>query len=181
MVDLRAVLDMLDRAVVLTDPDGLIVVWSRAAERLYGWSEHGDAISVTVSCAGHPMPVHVSRAGSTRVGAPGTLLGVFDDIVGRPTTITLAPGDVLVFHTDGATDVAPPHDPDDAEWTLLVSEAVRNGADAEDMADRIHAGIESILPFSSAVTTSRCSSSSPASARTDRSVSQHTSHRAAAV
>ena len=109
----------------------------------------GDAISVTVSCAGHPMPVHVSRAGSTRVGAPGTLLGAFDDIVVRPVTITLAPGDVLVFHTDGATDVPPPHDLDEAQWTRLVSEAVRNGADAEDMADRIHARIESILPFSS--------------------------------
>ena len=40
MVDLRAVLDMFDRAVVVTDPDGLIVLWSRAADRLYGWSEH---------------------------------------------------------------------------------------------------------------------------------------------
>ena len=38
-LDLRAVLDSLARAVVVTDPDGLIVLWNQAAERLYGWSE----------------------------------------------------------------------------------------------------------------------------------------------
>ncbi len=108
-----------------------------------------DAISVTVSCAGHPLPVHVSQAGSTLVGAPGTLLGVFDDIVVRPVTVPLGPGDVLVFHTDGATDVPPPDDLDEAQWVDLVSAAVRGGVDAEDIADRVHAGIESILPFAS--------------------------------
>ncbi len=109
----------------------------------------GVAINVTVSCAGHPLPVHVSRANATRVGTPGTLLGAYDDIVVRPTTIALAPGDVLVFHTDGATDVPPPHGLDESQWTLLVSDAVRSGAGAQDIADRIHDGIESILPFAS--------------------------------
>ena len=35
----RAVLDALGRAVIVTRPDGKIVLWNRAAEELYGWSE----------------------------------------------------------------------------------------------------------------------------------------------
>ena len=38
-VDQRAVLDTLARAVVVTDPDGRIVLWNRASEGLYGWKE----------------------------------------------------------------------------------------------------------------------------------------------
>ncbi len=39
-ISCRAVLDELVRAIVVTDPSGRIVLWSRAAERLYGWAEH---------------------------------------------------------------------------------------------------------------------------------------------
>jgi PAS domain S-box-containing protein len=39
-MDVRGVLDTLVRAVVVTDPDGRIVLWNRAAEDLYGWAEH---------------------------------------------------------------------------------------------------------------------------------------------
>ena len=39
-VDARSVLDALVRAVVVTDPDGQIVLWNRSAEELYGWAEH---------------------------------------------------------------------------------------------------------------------------------------------
>ncbi len=35
----RAVLDALNRAVVVTGPDGEIMLWNRAAEDLYGWPE----------------------------------------------------------------------------------------------------------------------------------------------
>jgi PAS domain S-box-containing protein len=36
----RAVLDALIRAVIVTRPNGEIVLWNRAAEELYGWAEH---------------------------------------------------------------------------------------------------------------------------------------------
>jgi len=39
-VDARAVLDALVRAVVVTDPDGYILLWNRSAEELYGWADH---------------------------------------------------------------------------------------------------------------------------------------------
>ncbi|MDQ1435475.1 MAG: hypothetical protein QOF59_2291 [Actinomycetota bacterium] len=35
----RAVIDALPRAVIVTTPDGRIVLWNRAAELLYGWAE----------------------------------------------------------------------------------------------------------------------------------------------
>ena len=35
-----SVLDALVRAVVVTDPDGQILLWNRSAEELYGWAEH---------------------------------------------------------------------------------------------------------------------------------------------
>jgi PAS domain S-box-containing protein len=39
----RAVLDALRRAIVVTQPDGEVVFWNRAAEQLYGWAE-GDVL-----------------------------------------------------------------------------------------------------------------------------------------
>ena len=39
LVDTRAVIDSLPRAVVVSDPDGRILLWSQGAERLYGWEE----------------------------------------------------------------------------------------------------------------------------------------------
>lgn len=35
----REVIDALPDAVVVTDPNGQIVLWSAVAEALYGWSE----------------------------------------------------------------------------------------------------------------------------------------------
>ncbi|MEO6652188.1 MAG: SpoIIE family protein phosphatase [Ilumatobacteraceae bacterium] len=108
-----------------------------------------DRREVTVSCGGHPLPVLVSGSGSRFVGAPGTLLGAIDDIVVNPSTLALAAGDVMVFHTDGATDLPPPHDLDEAHWLELVSDAARDGGTADDIADRIQTKLEAILPFRS--------------------------------
>ena len=38
-IDAREVVDALPRAVVVSDPDGQILLWSEGAERLYGWTE----------------------------------------------------------------------------------------------------------------------------------------------
>ena len=106
-----------------------------------------DDVTLTVACGGHPSPVHVGPDGATALGEPGTLLGPFDHIDIHPIVVTLAPGDVVVFHTDGATDVPPPHDLDDEDWTNLVARAVQPGGTAEDIADRIQESLEAILPF----------------------------------
>jgi serine phosphatase RsbU (regulator of sigma subunit) len=59
----------------------------------------------TVACAGHPMPF-VLRPGQPprALGRPGTLGGAFPEGQTCDDTATLAPGDTLLFYTDGVTD-----------------------------------------------------------------------------
>ncbi len=55
--DVRArslLLDQVDAAVIATDLDGVVRLWSRAAERLYGWSA-GEAIGRPIYQLVHPM------------------------------------------------------------------------------------------------------------------------------
>lgn len=60
---------------------------------------------VTISCAGHPRPIVVRRAGWIDVrGMPGMLLGLFDEPDLAVDRVGLGPGDVLVFCTDGITE-----------------------------------------------------------------------------
>jgi sigma-B regulation protein RsbU (phosphoserine phosphatase) len=62
-------------------------------------------LTVRLSAAGHPLPVLVTAAGTASfVGSYGSLLGVFDDITVTELELTLAPGDALVFYTDGVTE-----------------------------------------------------------------------------
>jgi sigma-B regulation protein RsbU (phosphoserine phosphatase) len=62
-------------------------------------------LTVCLSAAGHPPPVLVTAAGRVSlVGTNGSLLGVFADIDVWGDELLLAPGDALVFYTDGVTE-----------------------------------------------------------------------------
>jgi serine phosphatase RsbU (regulator of sigma subunit) len=65
---------------------------------------------VTVACGGHPLPF-VRRADGTvtRMGRPGTLLGVIEDVELVDHTDVLDPGDVLVLVTDGILEARDQH------------------------------------------------------------------------
>ncbi len=106
------------------------------------------AVELTVAYGGHPLATHLGHTSST-IGLPGTLLGAMDNVDNRPTAVTLSAGDVVVFHTDGATDLPPPYDLDQTGWTNLVSAAARPGGTANDIAHRIQHALEAILPFES--------------------------------
>jgi sigma-B regulation protein RsbU (phosphoserine phosphatase) len=56
--------------------------------------------------AGHNPPLWFSAAGGSteRLDADGIVLGVLDDIELEEERIDVAPGDVLVFYTDGVTE-----------------------------------------------------------------------------
>jgi PAS domain S-box-containing protein len=58
-----------------------------------------------LTSAGHPLPV-LSRAGHapTTIGPPGLLLGMTGGARWEESEIELAPGDTLLFYTDGVTD-----------------------------------------------------------------------------
>ena len=96
----RRVLTMLNQALLRQDVERFCtVLFARV---------HPDvqrAARVTLSSAGHPLPLRVSRSGrAAAVGRAGDLLGVFDRPVLHDTTVELRPTEFLVFYTDGVTE-----------------------------------------------------------------------------
>lgn len=87
---------------------------------------------VSSCCAGHPLPLHVTREGVVgSIGRAGTVLGVLDQLELSETVTDLASGDALVVYTDGVTEARAPSGAFFGESRLLarVASANRNGED----------------------------------------------------
>jgi serine phosphatase RsbU (regulator of sigma subunit) len=68
-------------------------------------SREGDLLHVSVYLAGHDRPLLVRQDGTlTTIGEWGTALGLLEEVTCPVATVTLEPGDSLVFYTDGVTD-----------------------------------------------------------------------------
>lgn len=93
--------------------------------------------------AGHPLPVRW-RAGSgvEHLGEHGTLLGVYETIRTTTTETLLEVGDVVVVHTDGITDLPPPHGLDDEGLLALVDEAATSAPGVAGIAGHIRASVD---------------------------------------
>lgn len=64
-----------------------------------------EGVVADVACGGHPVPIVVRADGSVEAsGAPGTLLGVFNEVKLTTVSTTLRPGDALVAVTDGVLE-----------------------------------------------------------------------------
>jgi len=64
-----------------------------------------NGVRITVCRGGHPSPLVVRADGTVEpVGAPGSLIGLFPEIRLWEETTQLAPGDSIVFYTDGVTE-----------------------------------------------------------------------------
>jgi len=62
-------------------------------------------LDVTLHLAGHDQPVLVRADGTTElVGQCGTALGLLDAVRSPGVRLPLAPGDALIFYTDGVTE-----------------------------------------------------------------------------
>jgi PAS domain S-box-containing protein len=97
---------------------------------------------------GHPLPIVVAADGSaTTVGRPGTLLGVLREIQTTAGEILLHPGDTLILHTDGVTDVRPPYELDPESVMSMAIEAADVGRTADDIATRLGMAIHRVLPI----------------------------------
>jgi PAS domain S-box-containing protein len=60
---------------------------------------------LTITLAGHPQPLVVSRDGeATRVGRPGTLLGIIDPLKLQECEVHLDADQTLLLYTDGVTE-----------------------------------------------------------------------------
>ncbi len=60
--------------------------------------------SVRLANAGHPPPLLVREGQVTSLDAPGTLLGIYQDVEITEVAIELRPGDMMVLYTDGVTE-----------------------------------------------------------------------------
>ncbi|WP_234352062.1 MULTISPECIES: PP2C family protein-serine/threonine phosphatase [unclassified Streptomyces] len=95
-------------------------------------------LSGTIALAGHP-PALLRRADGTveSLGTPGTLLGIMNTLTLTDVSFHLAPGDLLLLYTDGATEARPRPGtaPEDAqaifgEEDLALALAASRGMDA---------------------------------------------------
>lgn len=93
---------------------------------------------MVVSCGGHPLPILLHQDGTVDVtDCRGTLLGMADSVRLVDETVTLGPGDTLIFYTDGVTEVR------DAQHRMFdddgLVEVVRScaGQTPEGIADRV--------------------------------------------
>jgi PAS domain S-box-containing protein len=85
-----------------------------------------DTVHADVACGGHHPPFVLRAGGQVEsAGLPGTLLGVFDEVVVRPTSVDLGPGDAVVLLTDGVLEARDQHgvqlDPEGVERVLVDS------------------------------------------------------------
>jgi phosphoserine phosphatase RsbU/P len=94
------------------------------------------AARLTVASGGHPLPFVLRRKGKIEtIGAPGSLLGVFEDVSIEDRSTVLKPGDLAVFFTDGLVDVRHPIPLDDGALRALVQACA--GCGAQETVDRI--------------------------------------------
>ncbi|WP_229398809.1 SpoIIE family protein phosphatase [Micromonospora okii] len=65
----------------------------------------GGRLDVSLHLAGHDRPVLLRAGdGASFVGVGGTALGLLDSITSPTAEVALAPGDSLIFYTDGVTE-----------------------------------------------------------------------------
>ena len=96
---------------------------------------------LTLSCAGHPLPLLLSADGDVRrIGKPGMVVGLFEDPDLHDAAEQLAPGDALVLYTDGLLEARSPDGRFDAELVenALVAAA---GKSAEEIAASIERAV----------------------------------------
>lgn len=63
------------------------------------------SVTLTVAAAGHPLPRLIDPSGAVKeVGRYGTLLGAYEPAAQYEDSVSLEPGDAVVFFTDGVTE-----------------------------------------------------------------------------
>jgi len=99
-------------------------------------------VKVTICRGGHPAPVLLEAGGSVRrIGEPGRAIGVFEDPQLTEQETRLAPGDTLVFYTDGVIEARAPDGSFFGEERLLCLLGSCSGLDASTIAGRIESAV----------------------------------------
>ena len=99
-------------------------------------------VRVSLSLGGHPALVLLEARGRTRrIGEPGRALGVFEDPGLTHQEAHLAPGDALVFYTDGVIEARSPDGAFFGEERLLSLLRACAGCDASTLAAHIEGAV----------------------------------------
>ncbi|MFI1536014.1 SpoIIE family protein phosphatase [Streptomyces anandii] len=112
---------------------------TRFLSLLYGELAPFDGgVRCTLACAGHPLPLVLTRDGDVHtVARPQTLLGVIEDETYTCDTFELRPGDTLLCVTDGVTERRSGSRQFDDGDGLATALAGCAGLHAEPIAERI--------------------------------------------
>jgi serine phosphatase RsbU (regulator of sigma subunit) len=105
---------------------------------------NGYGARVTISSGGHPLPSVLRRDGSIEAaGAPGSIIGVFEDAAFADRVVDLRHDDALVLYTDGVTDACRD---DEAFGERRLEDVLARlaGADAQRIADGV---IDAVTDF----------------------------------
>jgi sigma-B regulation protein RsbU (phosphoserine phosphatase) len=105
---------------------------------------HPPSGRVRIASAGHEPPLLIPADGGpiASIGDAGVLMGAFATVQPPETELVLAPGDVLVFYTDGVTDAVSPDGGRFGDGRLLaVLEAARGGS-ADDVVAAIRVAVD---------------------------------------
>jgi len=105
---------------------------------------HKDRWLLTVTAAGHPLPILSTAHGTSSFGQPGSIVGFFDRVTTRTEQTELVTGDVLLLYTDGLTDLPPPFGIDPEQLADLVHEHRNRSAD--DIALALRTSLEDRVP-----------------------------------
>ena len=101
-----------------------------------------------VTAGGHPLPILRRSDGSNELlGRPGMLLGAFAESESTTCSTQLVVGDAVVLHTDGVTDLPPPHDLAPAAMQAMAASAAASSDSADGIASALGASISDILPL----------------------------------
>ena len=126
------VLQVLNDTLLIDDADPRFctLIYSRL-------SRFGSAFRLTVASGGHPLPQVVRRHGAIeRLGSFGSLVGCLAEVDFTDATVTLRPGDAVVFYTDGLTEARIGHDMLGVEGISDVLEKCR-GLSAATITDQL--------------------------------------------
>jgi serine phosphatase RsbU (regulator of sigma subunit) len=108
-----------------------------------GNKAHGARI--TVSRGGHPPPFLLRTDGSIyKLGEPGRVIGVFNDVNVTEQEASLAPGDALILYTDGVVEARSPDGLFFGEERLMALLRSSVALDASIIAGRIE---DAVLKF----------------------------------
>ncbi|HKQ16918.1 MAG TPA: MASE1 domain-containing protein [Solirubrobacterales bacterium] len=126
------ILELLNQAIMRQAPgETCTVAYGRIAPR------RGGGVGVTLSVAGHPLPLVVRATGAVKqLGGAGTLLGAVPNPTLSDYRADLEPGDAVLLYTDGLTDAYAP-DRIVSQDELMAALRRSAGANAAEIAARV--------------------------------------------